>query len=312
MKSLKTLGEFGLIEEIRRWTRTPKHTLCGIGDDAAVLRMPLDQVICFTTDTLVENVHFLRTAPAERVGWKAMAVNVSDAAAMGAQPRFAVISLVLAPWVHLRYVRKLYSGLLTCARTFGLALVGGDTVKGKSLTITVSLLASAPQAEVVYRGGARPGHVLFVTGRLGGSLGGRHLSFKPRLAEGRYLARHFRPSAMIDISDGLLQDMEHLLHASGVGAQVRLERIPVHGGRKKSENREKMLWEACGGGEDFELLFTLPCKKEASLMKAWARRFRTPLTPIGVIIRSPRKLLLTDNGSRVHPAWAKRRGFCHF
>lgn len=314
MKSLAQLGEFGLIDEIRRWSSPSRNAVIGIGDDAAIFRGSRDSW-CFTTDTIVENVHFTRSARARDVGWKAMAVNVSDVAAVGGIPKFAVMSLTVPRWVTFKYVKELYGGVLRCARHFNLDLVGGDTVKGRDLSITISLLGLVAKKELVLRRGARSGDDIFVTGSLGGSLSGKHLRFLPRLSESRFLVQHFHPSAMIDISDGLLQDLGHILKESKVGAEIRLDQVPISDAARKRcrHDKDSALASACRDGEDFELLFTLPSRSSSSLEKAWAKKFKTRLSKIGKVLKSPGKLLFLSYGRRMRdPRWFKKRGFRHF
>ena len=314
MKSLKRLGEFGLIDEIRRWAGSGRNVVIGIGDDAAVVRSS-KKLLCFTTDTIVENVHFTRSAYARDVGWKAMAVNVSDVAAVGGVPHYAVMSLTVPRWANFRYIKELYAGVLRCARRFKVNLVGGDTVRGRDLSITIGLLGSVASDELVRRRGARVGDDIFVTGFLGSSLMGKHLRFLPRLSESRFLVKRFRPNAMIDISDGLLQDLQHILKESKVGAQIRLDQIPVSvESRKRFKNNDDLaLASACQDGEDFELLFTVPPRLTSSLEKAWVSHFSTRLSKIGKILSGPGKVLyLRSNRIVKEPRQLRRHGFRHF
>lgn len=332
--SLRKLGEFGLIEKIRHWTPSCKQAIKGIGDDTAVLPAPRGRQWCFTTDALVEGAHFLKKTAAFRVGWKAMAVSVSDMAAMGAEPHYAVVSAALASWVGLAYVRELYRGMLACARRYGVELVGGDTVSSRVLMISVAMLGSAKAGEVVYRSGARAGDLVCVTGTLGASILGKHLMFRPRLDESRFLVSRFRPHAMIDVSDGLVQDLEHILRASSVGAHIHLDQIPLspaslkraRGNRHRTDrsvtsdrapdrrlaNRHRAIQSALGDGEDFELLFAVPPSSFERLRKAWRRKGLAKLSVIGHITNAPKKLAFFERGQEIRNFRVTKKGYRHF
>lgn len=294
------IGEFALIERLKRFQNLSAKVVKGIGDDAAVLPLDTKRYQLFTTDMCVEGVHFLKTMPACSVGWKAMAVNVSDIAAMGGCPRFAVVSIGVPrtrSGINVRYLEGIYEGMHECARTFGVSIVGGDTVKSDKLVINVALLGDVEKKKLTLRGGAKPGDVIFVTGPLGGSLkSGRHLTFTPRVKEARWLVEHVKPTAMMDISDGLAGDLGHILKASSVGAVLDEASIPLH--------RGVTLAQALTDGEDFELAFTISFKSAKRLMKN--KRF----FPVGVIVHAHEGFRLRRaDGSQV-PVQAK--GFRHF
>ncbi|MBI4430699.1 MAG: thiamine-phosphate kinase [Candidatus Omnitrophica bacterium] len=315
MKTLKSLGEFGFIKEIRRWPRSGRKALVGIGDDTAVFSLPRGPLICFTTDTLVEGVHFERSALPRRVGWKSMAVNLSDVAAVGGIPKYAVASITIPKWVNWPYLKSFYSGALDCAGRFGVELVGGDTVKGRELSITISLVGIVEKGELTLRRGAKSGDSLYVTGYLGGSLAGRHLTFSPRLPESRFLVKHIRPTAMMDVSDGLIQDLGHILEESRSGAEIWLDKIPVSRAARKlsAGDRNAALSSACQDGEDFELLFTVSPRKAPVLEKMWPRRFAVRLTKIGRMTAAFRGIIYTDKGIRIaRPNWLNKEGYRHF
>jgi len=184
MKTIAQLGEVGLIQRLaRRLGGQASPALVGIGDDAAVLRGHRGTMRLFASDMLVEGVHFRRqTTPAKWIGWKALACNVSDIAAMGGLPTAAVVSLGLPPRTPVAFVDGLYDGLARCARRFGVSIVGGDTVRAPVVVVDIAILGMAERAHLVLRSGARVGDHLFVTGRLGGSLtSGRHATFVPRV-----------------------------------------------------------------------------------------------------------------------------------
>jgi thiamine-monophosphate kinase len=263
--------------------RLPLGSDCetGIGDDCAVVRTRCGTRILLKTDCLLEDVHFFRENPAHLVGHKALARAVSDFAACAGTPRHALITLALPVPAPIEYVRGIYRGLAKTARHFGIGIVGGETSRSPSgIFLNVTLVGDAAPGPVL-RSTARPGDAIFVTGRLGGSYeSGRHLRFTPRLAQAHWLASHFPPSAMMDLSDGLAADLPRLAAASRVGVRVEPDLVPLQRGIP--------LENAACDGEDFELLFTMPPTRADQLPAAWKRAFpRLRLTRIGEILASP-------------------------
>ncbi len=257
---MSSVGEFALIDRLKKFQTRGASVVLGIGDDTAVLELDRLRYQLFTTDMLVEEVHFTRAMPPKRVGHKAMACSVSDIAAMGGVPTVAVISIGVPKDLSTKYIEQVYAGMNACARAFGVSIVGGDTVKADKFIINVALLGEVEKKYLVTRVGAKPGDKIFVTGKLGGSLSsGRHLTFTPRLKEARFLVEHFKPTAMMDISDGVAGDLRHILKASGVGALIDVEKIPCH--------KNVTLDQALTDGEDFELLFTLPFTRARKLVE---------------------------------------------
>ena len=217
----------------------------GIGDDCAVFRPSAKEDLLFTTDFLIEDVHFRRdTHPAAAVGHKALARGLSDIAAMGGEPRFCLLSLALAPWTDERWVKQFFFGFLKLARRTKITLAGGDLAHAQKLTCDVMVCGAARRGAALRRDGARAGDVLYVSGRLGKPWR-KHLRPEPRLAFGRQLSG--LASAAMDLSDGLSLDLHRLLKASGVAAV--LEVVPVV--------RGSTLDQALHGGEDYELLFAM-------------------------------------------------------
>lgn len=267
-------AEEALVRRMVRHASLDRSVRVGPGDDCAVLAGPQGRRLLFASDMLVEGVHFSPGARPEAVGWKAMAVNVSDVAAMGGVPRHAVVSVGLPRRVRPSVAAGLAAGLGRCARRFGVSWVGGDTVRCDRLVVGAAILGEVESGRCVTRAGARPGDVLFVTGRLGGAVqSGRHLRFRPRLREARAITARFRPHAMIDLSDGLLADLTRLCGASRVGARVQAEAVP----RSRGAGWEAALTE----GEDFELLLAVPAG-QADRLERWAKRGLTcRLTRIG-------------------------------
>lgn len=304
-RDLAGLGEKGLIRRIARKIRTDRSVIRGIGDDCAVLESAGRRRLLFASDMLVEGVHFRATADPAGVGWKALAVNLSDIAAMGGVPRHAVISLGLPKKTPVAFVDGLYRGLAACAERFGVNLVGGDTDRAGQILVAVAILGEAWRDRLVLRSGARAGDHLLVTGRLGGSVrSGRHLRFTPRLREARAICALVRPHAMIDLSDGLGPDLIRLCEASRVAAELEAARVP----RRKGST----LAQALTDGEDFELLMAVG-RSDADRLLSWGRR-RLPcgLTRIGRIVperKGPRVRVLDPAGK---PIPISLEGFRHF
>jgi len=254
-------SEFQLIERFRRTVRARLDVPLGIGDDAAVVRS-LPESGLLATDMLLEGVHFeIPPATPRGVGCKAMAVNLSDIAAMAGKPRFAVVSLALPQRptdMGNALADKLFDGLNATAERFGVAIVGGDTTSWSGpLVINVSIAGDVHPRGPVTRGGAQPGDWVFVTGKLGGSRAGRHLTFEPRIEEARRLHESVDLHAMLDISDGLVADMYHILEGSGVGVILNSDCIPISQAASIFGDERSPLQHALGDGEDFELLFTV-------------------------------------------------------
>jgi thiamine-monophosphate kinase len=296
--TLRELGEDRVVALLTKNLPLGRTVIAGPGDDCAVVASPHQRHWqLLKTDAVVEHIHFTPQAPAAAVGWKAACRAVSDIAAMGGWPTHAVVSVVAPPETAVDRLRHLYRGLARAARRFSFSIVGGETSAtpaGSPIVISVALLGEVEADRCLRRAGARPGDALCVTGRLGGSLAsGRHLTFTPRIAEARWLGRYFRPSAMMDLSDGVASDLPRLANASGVGWRLDLDAIPRH--------RGCTLVQALGDGEDFELLFTVPAERRLGLERAWKRKFpRLALSVIGGV---------TEPGHRDPPLVG---GFDHF
>jgi thiamine-monophosphate kinase len=269
------MNELELVERIRAKVPKPGRAIrLGIGDDCAIFRpRGAREDLLFTTDLLIEDVHFRRdTHPPAAVGWRALARGLSDIAAMGGEPRFCLLSLALAPWTDRRWVDAFYRGLLRLAKQTGAPLVGGDLAHAERVTCDVVVCGAVPRGQALRRDGARPGDQIYVTGQLGASALGlrtrrgaawkRHLWPQPRLELGRILRTRFRATAAMDLSDGLSLDLHRLCLASGVAAELD-GALPIFAGAA--------LADALHGGEDYELLFTV------------RPGLRPPGTPLGVI-----------------------------
>ncbi len=274
------LRELQLIEKLTQRTLLPSQTVrCGVGDDAAVLRLgPFELLLA--SDMLVDGTHFdlSRTDPI-RVGRKALSVNLSDIAAMAGEPLAAVVSLALPREVPDALVERLYDGLAERARHYRCPIVGGDTVGTDGpLAVSVAVLGKVEPGGAVLRSGARPGDRLLVTGQLGGSLAGKHLDFAPRLAEARYLKEHAELHALIDLSDGLAPDAYRLAAASGVRVVLLAEAIPV---AESLRGQPDALERALTDGEDFELLAAVSPRGLPALLADWP--FDAQLTEVGYV-----------------------------
>jgi len=273
---ISKLGEFGLIDALKGYAPVSRAVIKGIGDDAAVLPYNKKEYLLLTTDMLSEGTHFTRRMPPGSIGHKALACNISDIAAMGGVPTFAVISLGIPGNLPVAFIKDLYKGIQQNARAFKVSIVGGDTIKTGKVVINIALLGLVEKKYLVTREGAKAGDWIFVTGPLGGSFkSGRHLNFTPRIPQARFLVENFKPSAMMDISDGLSGDLGHILKASRVGARLDHDSIPRHKGAS--------LFQAMNDGEDFELLFTLSAKKARALMDWQAKQKSFYFYPIGSI-----------------------------
>jgi thiamine-monophosphate kinase len=252
-------GEFAFIDWLRRRTPSAGRVLLGPGDDAALLAWPGGPGCLVTSDMLLEGSCFLLAeAGPRRVGRKAMAVNLSDIAAMAGVPVAAVVSVGLPRRGGRALAEELYLGLREVADAFDTAIVGGDTNSWDGpLVINVTVLGEATPRGAVRRAGARVGDRLLVTGPLGGSILGKHLDFTPRVREALRLHEVVLLHAMIDVSDGLAADVAHLCEESGVGAVLRAEAIPIADAAHRLKDGRPPLEHALGDGEDFELVFAV-------------------------------------------------------
>lgn len=272
---LREVGEDRLLAQLLPTLSRNSSVVLGAGDDCAVVRCPPpDNFQLLKTDCIVEGIHFAATSPPALVGWKAMARPLSDFAAMSGVPRFALVTLIIPAERALDWTKKLYHGLEKAARAFRVAIVGGETsnIKGPAV-ISVSLTGFVERSRWVSRDGGKANDELLVTGRLGGSLRGRHLKFTPRIEEARWLTEHFPIHAMMDLSDGLGADLPRLARASGVGFEVDEDAVP--------RQRGCSVRHAIGDGEDYELLFAVSPTVRAELQSRWRKRWALELTRIG-------------------------------
>jgi len=298
---LKDLGEFNFIDRVSKGVKLSDRVVKGIGDDAAVLKYTKDKFLLLTCDMLIEGRHFYRDIAPELIGRKALSCSISDIAAMGGVPKCCVISVALPSSLDVRYVDGLYRGIKSSARKFNIDLVGGDTVSSEKIIIDVALLGEVEKENLALRSGAEKKDAIFVTGSIGGSKRGKHLRFIPRLKEARFLVENFKVNSMIDISDGLIADLGHILKESRFGAVIYEKDIPLS---KDAGSFDSAIRD----GEDFELVFTVPLNQASSLIKLWP--FKTRLSRIGEICDRKKGFCLVRRNNRVEQIEPK--GFTHF
>lgn len=326
------MGEFGLIRRIRNMSpgKAPR-VLVGIGDDAAALKLSAQRTLLVTTDLLLENVHFdLSYTDYYSLGWKAAAVNLSDIAAMGGRPLFCLTALGIPRAFPIEFIQDFYRGFNDLLGEHRAFLVGGDTCSFRDrFVISVTAIGDAKQERIIKRSGARPGDRIFVTGTLGDSAAGmeilkrlgqrakgkgkeekelieRHLRPAPRLLEGRLIAASGCASAMIDVSDGLSSDLHHICEESRVGARIVNDNIPLSALLQAIAPRlsNKAVEYALSGGEDYELLFTVPQARVAKL-----HALGLAITEIGSIVHGSAVSLLDAAGRK---SMLPPKGYDHF
>ncbi len=318
---ISEVGEFGLIARVKAICgQPPEEVVVGIDDDAAVLRWPQGELAVVTTDALVEGVHFRwEYFSPYQLGWRAMAANISDIAAMAAKPLFAVTSIALPPTMSVEAVEALYQGMVDLGRRYQVTIVGGDTTKSVAgLFLSITVMGKVLAQGLVRRSGARVGDALYVTGYLGQSQAGlvvlsaptrfaqeefprvvdRHLQPLPRVEEALFLQKHVQLSSMIDVSDGLASEVHHLCRLGGVGAVVLEEAIPLSAEARKvalAMGVEASAY-ALSGGEDFELLFTARPEEVEQVRPAFEEDFGLPLTKVGEVVPAQRGVQIVRTG----------------
>jgi len=309
-----------------------KNVTVGIGDDCAVFPRSSGQDMLLTTDMLVEGVHFLRekTTP-HLLGRKSLAVNLSDIAACGGTPRYAVVSVALPADVDVEYAETLFQGMDQCAREYGVRIVGGDTTSSpKGLVISVALTGEIKHGLAILRSGASQGDAVFLSGPVGDAAAGleiitRHEQWAgeyddllaayhnptPHVAEGQEIARFGRVTAMIDVSDGVAADLGHLCRAAGLGARIFADKLPKSTALRNYASRAELDIHdfAISGGEDYVLLFTVSPSNQAVIANTLAEKCFRPIHQIGEITAGPDLEYVLPDG-RVEPL--KLRGWDHF
>ncbi|MDD5309407.1 MAG: thiamine-phosphate kinase [Deltaproteobacteria bacterium] len=327
------IGEFELIARLTRGLPPGKGVVLGVGDDAAALEIAPDRLLLATCDIQVEGVHFVIGAisPAQ-IGRRAAAVNLSDIAAMGGVPTFALASLAVPRTAPVELLDGVYEGLVAALREAGAELVGGNTSHlPERMALDVFLLGEVERASLLTRCGARDGDAICVTGSLGGSAAGlrlvldsglacdarmreealeRHFAPVPRLREGRFLGLSGLATACIDVSDGLIGDVEHLAEASGLAAFIDADAVPIAPCARAvgAATGGDPLSLALKGGEDYELAFTAPRARASELAAAVARETGTPVAIVGEMRAGEAKVHVTQDGREI----ALRGGFTHF
>ncbi len=305
------MDEFSFIEWIRSNQKKDKDVVIGIGDDCASIKINGDKQCLVTTDMLVEGTHFEldKNTPGE-IGRKSIACSISDIAAMGCSAKYAVVSICFPHETKTKFARELFLGMKKLAETYKITIVGGDIVSSKkTLIVNVTMYGKNEGLNPIVRSGARVGDIIMVTGSLGGSILGKHATFIPRLKEGMLLNKKFNINAMIDISDGLAADLNHILEESGVGAILYEDEVPISTDAKKlaRETGLPALHHALHDGEDYELLFTISGKESKNLLAY--KSFPARLSIIGHIKKS-NGLKLRDSNSKLKKL--KPIGYKHF
>ena len=320
---MRMYGEFDFIEDIRNlFARVPNNGFEGIGDDCSVLPIGGDEALVFTSDMLNEGIHFLTDkSTAYQIGYKSLMVNVSDVAAMGTTPVATLLSLALPEERFGEWSEEFMKGYYAASKKYGVALVGGDTTKSESgVCVNVTAIGRAPLGNIKRRSAAEVGDVVMVTGKLGASAAGLrdvlegkldtknakiHLMPEALVAEGKWLGEQPEVHAMMDISDGIASDLQHILDKSKKGAEVK--RVPVA--------EDATISDAFGGGEDYELLFTVDKHKADELAQRFEAKFGKPLSNIGRVVKPNGDCyeigIEQEDGSIVHST-AGWGGYHHF
>lgn len=278
MKHLKDIGEDALIARLIKGLGKGADLVVGPGDDCAVVDVGDElRYQLLKTDCIVEGVHYLPDAPAQKVGWKAIARVISDFAAMGGIPSQLLVTLVMPESQQVEYVEALYEGMQKCATEYGATISGGETSSlptGSAAVISIAGTGWVNKDQLVRRDGGKPGDVVMVTGQLGGSIQGKHLTFTPRVKEARWLVENFSMTSMMDLSDGVAKDLPRLAKLSACGYQINEQAVPCSQGSD--------LAGALGDGEDYELLFTVRADVLEDLLQKWDIEFpELSLTAIG-------------------------------
>ena len=338
MSEIKDLGEFGLIKHLNRQNST-KHasTIKGVGDDGAVIQSESD-VFVISTDMMVEGIHFdLMYSPLKHLGYKSVVTNLSDIFAMNATPKQITVSVAISSKYTVEAMDELYAGIYLACEKYKIDLIGGDTTSSpKGLVISITAIGQCPNDDVVYRNGAKIGDIICVTGDLGAAYLGLQIlerekriflenpEIQPELEKSQYLLERqlkpeaqigaieffkemkIKPTAMIDVSDGLASDLMHICEQSHVGAYIEEGKVPIHPDTERTALEFKLDPITCAlhGGEDYELLFTIEPK---DLDKV---RYMPEVFIIGEITVPTEGLTLHTTGGNIHPLMAQ--GWNHF
>ena len=299
---LKDIGEFGLIKRFQKRIKTDASVVVGSGDDCAVLRLDKNNYQLFTCDMIIEGIDFKKTDDLGLVGRKALAISISDIAACAGVPKHAIVSLGVSPDMPIAKIDRLTKGLFDLAKKYRINIVGGDISASAKLLIDVSMLGIVEKKNLCLRRRARVGDMIMVTGAFGGANRGKHLKFIPRLKEARFLVNNFKINSMIDVSDGLLQDLGHILKQSSVGAVLYESQIPL-------SKEARAPSDALCSGEEFELLFTAS-RDQASKIIRLQKNSGYRFSAIGEIM--PKAFGLRLVNSKNEYTQIKSRGYRHF
>jgi thiamine-monophosphate kinase len=288
-------GEDRLVRELTKNLARGKNVRVGIGDDcAAIGRKSDERWQLLKTDCIIEGVHFLKTDDPRKVGWKALARALSDIAAMGGLPENALVTIAAPPQMEVAWLTAFYNGMQRLAKKFRVSIVGGETARSPGpFFCSVAVTGTVEKSRCITRAGGRAGDLLFVTGKLGGSIRGSHLTFTPHIAEARWLVKNFPVRAMMDLSDGLASDLPRLAAASKCGFEISARQLPL--------NKNCTTKNALADGEDYELLLAIAPRDAKKLEARWKKKFpKLPLTHIGKL--TPHSALRTPHS----------HGFDHF
>lgn len=306
------MAEFSIIEQYFKQARLyQNNVVLGICDDSAIVSPPPDHELVICTDTLVDGRHFPTTTAAHAIGWKSVAVNLSDLAAMGAIPHSILLAITL-PNIDHAWLKNFSQGIFDCCAPYGVDLIGGDTTQGPHLTISVTALGWVKRGQAITRKGACVGDYIVVSGQLGdAAFGLQHLGHplqhrldypSPRCLLGQQIQGF--ASSMIDLSDGLIQDLKHILNASQVGARLNLEKLPIDTALQQLPRAQQWQY-ALAGGDDYELCFTISQNNYQQLIQ---QKLATPLHIIGCI-EEPVGLRLYDQEKQ---QYLDLNGYQHF
>ena len=293
---LSELGEDAVVTRLTGSLPLDRRVKLGAGDDCAVVETA-GRLQLLKSDCVIEGIHFLPDADPKSIGWKAMCRSISDIAAMGGTPLDALVTLAVRPETEFSWLKQVYAGLKAAAKVYEINLVGGETAKSPGpFFLSVTLTGKVEGGRYVGRSGGRNGDWLYVTGSLGGSIGGRHFRFLPRVAEARWLVSRFPVHAMMDLSDGLASDLPRLAKSSHLGFAVDLAKLPLHRGASPENGLRD--------GEDYELLFAVPSAAQKRLETEWRAKFpKLRLTAIGKLVENGQ----TDFSGKGYDHFARRK-----
>jgi len=332
MKTLAQIGEFGLINRIDQKFCTDKNSgNIGIGDDCAVIQETENTAKLITTDLLIENIHFIKNkVTPKELGYKSLAVNLSDIAAMGGTPEYVFISVGFPAGTTVEWVENLYSGINNLAQQYNVRIMGGDTTRSpENITINIMIVGHINKENIKYRSSAKMGDIICLTGPVGDSRAGlkvlkndyeqdelnrklikKHYTPPVNISEGKFLAGFKEVHAMIDVSDGIDSDISHIMEESGLGASINLDHIPVSNEFEKFIDKyQHGKMELIFGGEDYELLFTIQSEFFETLKSYYEEQFEKQIYKIGEMKSKKSGLNFLENGEKID---MQKKGFDHF